>query len=51
MRKLRKGNSMTTEVSKLFDYDVVLVPFFFEEPQRENASTFKSNDTQETPTP
>jgi len=51
MRKLRKGNSMTTEVSKLFDYDVVLVPFFFEEPLRENASTFKSNDTQETPTP
>lgn len=45
MRKLRKGNSMSTEVSKLFDYDVVLVPFFYEDPLRENASTFKSNDT------
>jgi hypothetical protein len=42
---------MSTEVSKLFDYDVVLVPFFYDDPQRDNTSTFKSNDTSETPTP
>ena len=35
MRKLRKGGAQQ-DFGKIFDYDVVLVPFFFEEPDRNN---------------
>lgn len=53
MRKLRKGNYNQIDIAKIFDYDIVLVPFFFEEPERgaNRTSSYKSTDTQETPTP
>lgn len=53
MRKLRKGNFSQIDIAKIFDYDVVLVPFFFEEPEKgaNRTASYKSSDTGETPTP
>ena len=58
MRKLRKATTTSglnhqikSEIAKIFDYDVVLVPFFYEEQDRNNMSTHRSNETIETPTP
>ena len=53
MRKFRKydGKSqhMTTELKSIFAHDIVLVPFFFEEPERGNMSTWNSAEVSETP--
>jgi hypothetical protein len=38
---------MTTELKSIFANDIVLVPFFFEEPERGNMSTW--NSAEETP--
>lgn len=53
MRKFRKYNGqsqhMTTELKSIFAHDIVLVPFFFEEPERGNMSTWNSAEASETP--
>jgi len=38
-------------VNKIFESDIVLIPFFFESPDRTNNASYKSSDTSETPTP
>jgi len=42
---------VNAELAKLYDYDIVLIPFFYEEPDRGNQSTHRSTDTAGTPTP
>lgn len=49
---LSSNSQLSQEIAKIFDFDIVLVPFFYEEPDRGNQtqSTYRSNDTGDTPT-